>query len=115
MTRSPDPPIARSPITRSPMTLRFSSAICITAVLVLFLAFRLAEQFGSPEWSSTLGEALLKFLVWGIASVFVVAIAYRTSLIAAVEELGLAANPLVGVALALASALPLLAWAYRGV
>jgi membrane protease YdiL (CAAX protease family) len=123
ITRLPiaDYPITdyRLPIT-SPLPLsrpapRGAALVSIASVVVLFAAFRLIEQFGSPDWSSPLGEATVKCVVWGVASVLVVAAAYRASPRAALEELGLWSNPLPGLALGVAATLPLIGWTTHGV
>lgn len=87
---------------------RFAPSLSIVSVLVLYGAFRLVQQFGALAWSTVAGEGFLKILVWVLPSVILAAALYRTSLVGALDELGLWSNPVVGYAFGLVSALPCL-------
>jgi membrane protease YdiL (CAAX protease family) len=77
--------------------------------------FRVGETYGPIDWSSDVGEACLKLLVWVLPSLFLVGVVYRLSPRGALDELGLWSNPLGGYLFGLAAALPMLAWAGRGI
>jgi membrane protease YdiL (CAAX protease family) len=91
-----------------------AAAICIAAVPLLYILFRLAEAFGPIDWSTAIGEACLKILVWVIPSLVLVSVAYRLSPRGGLAELGLWSNPLAGYLFGLVAAVPVLALASHG-
>lgn len=99
---------------RTPEPRGWQSAVLLAAVVVLFAVFRIADEDGPLAWSSTEGEAALKVAVWVIPSLVLVALVYRMSFRAALVELGLWSNPLIGYAFGLVSSLPMLIWLASG-
>jgi membrane protease YdiL (CAAX protease family) len=88
---------------------RSATAVSLISTFVLYVSFWLAGELGSPALSTPLNESLLKVVLWVLPSLLIVAISCRLSLVEALRELGLLANPLAGVALGVATAIPLLA------
>ena len=80
----------------------------LVATVVLYGAFWVLGEFGSPILSTTVGESLLKLTVWLVPSAILVAVSWRLTPAGALRELGLMANPLAGAAVGLATAIPLL-------
>lgn len=99
---------------RRPEPRGWQSAVLLAAVVVLFALFRIADEDGPLAWSATEGEAAMKVAVWVIPSLVLVALVYRMSIRAALVEIGLWSNPLVGYAFGLAASLPMLAWLASG-
>ncbi len=91
------------------MSPRTATRFAFVSSGALYLAFWLAGNFGSPALSQPLNESLLKAALWIVPSLVIVTLAWRLSEADAVRELGLLANPLVGCAFALVTAIPIAA------
>lgn len=91
------------------MSARSATRFAFLSTGVLYLAFWLAGNFGSPSLSQSLNENLLKAALWVLPSLALVAIAWRLSGTGALREIGLFANPLAGCAVGLMAAIPIVA------
>ena len=90
------------------MTPRRSAAVTIASTAVLYGAFRAVGWLDIRVLQTPWSEGLLKVGVWALPSIAVLCLAWRQSVAKAIEELGLATNPLVGYGFALAASLPML-------
>ena len=95
------------------MSARTGTLVSFSATVALYVIFWLAGEFGSPALSAVWNESLLKLVLWVVPAIVIVGFMWRLPPADALRELGLAANPLPGVALGLLTLVPLLAlWTY---
>jgi membrane protease YdiL (CAAX protease family) len=86
---------------------RAATLISFSSTVALYVIFWLAGEFGSPALSAVWNESLLKLALWAVPSVLIVGFMWRMPPVEALRELGLATNPLPGLALGLLTLIPL--------
>ena len=88
------------------MSPRTATLVSFTSTVALYVVFWLAGEFGSPALSAVWNESLLKLALWAVPSILIVGFMWRMPPVEALRELGLAANPLAGIALGLVTLIP---------
>jgi membrane protease YdiL (CAAX protease family) len=86
---------------------RTATLVSFSSTVALYVVFWLAGEFGSPALSAVWNESLLKLALWAVPSIVIVGFMWRMPPVEALRELGLATNPLPGLALALLTLIPL--------
>ena len=89
------------------MTPRTATLVSFSSTVALYVIFWLAGEFGSPALSAVWNESLLKLALWAVPSILIVGFMWRMPPVEALRELGLATNPLPGLALGLLTLIPL--------
>ena len=89
------------------MSPRKATLVAFSSTVALYVIFWLAGEFGSPALSAVTNESLLKLALWVVPSIVIVGFMWRMPPIEALRELGLAKNPLPGLALGLLTLIPL--------
>ena len=91
------------------MSPRAATLVSFSSTVALYVVFWLAGEFGSPALSAVWNESLLKLALWAVPSILIVGFMWRMPPVEALRELGLATNPLPGLALGLLTLIPLVA------
>jgi membrane protease YdiL (CAAX protease family) len=86
---------------------RAATLVALVSTVALYVVFWLAGEFGSPALSAVWNESLLKLALWAVPSILIVGFMWRMPPVEALRELGLATNPLPGLALGLLTLIPL--------
>ena len=89
------------------MSPRAATLVSFSSTVALYVVFWLAGEFGSPALSAVWNESLLKLALWAVPSILIVGFMWRMPPVEALRELGLATNPLPGLALGLLTLIPL--------
>ena len=89
------------------MSPRAATLVSFSSTVALYVIFWLAGEFGSPALSAVWNESLLKLALWAVPSILIVGFMWRMPPVEALRELGLATNPLPGLALGLLTLIPL--------
>ena len=89
------------------MSPRTATLVSFSSTVALYVVFWLAGEFGSPALSAVWNESLLKLALWAVPSIVIVGFMWRMPPVEALRELGLATNPLPGLALGLLTLIPL--------
>jgi membrane protease YdiL (CAAX protease family) len=93
---------------------RAATLVSFSSTVALYVIFWLAGEFGSPALSAVWNESLLKLALWAVPSIVIVGFMWRMPPVEALRELGLATNPLPGVALGLLTLIPLVVLLTQG-
>jgi membrane protease YdiL (CAAX protease family) len=86
---------------------RTATLVSFSSTVALYIVFWLAGEFGSPALSAVWNESLLKLVLWVVPAIVIVGFMWRLPPVDALRELGLATNPLPGLALGLLTLIPL--------